>query len=440
MPNTYTELLKTTVGTATSSVTLDLTGISGYTDLVLIVSATNPTNDSGILIRFNSDSGSNYSDTSIYGNGSPAVSFRASNATGMNAGRTDTGISTNIINIQNYANTTTYKTVLTRGNDSALVIATVGLWRNTAAITSITVYDQNARNFSTGSTFSLYGIANADQGAAKATGGIITEDATYYYHTFVASGTFTPKQSLTCDVLAVAGGAGGGGGAIGGGGGAGGFRVLTAQSLGAYTFTVTVGGGGNGGIAAGSYTSATNGVDSSIIGTGLSITSTGGGKGGGGNATDPGGNGGSGGGGNYLGSSAGSGNTPSTSPSQGSAGALGGASNYGGGGGGLSAAGSNQNGGNGSSAYSSWGSVTGTGQDVSGTYWYAGGAGGGSRNGTAGGTGGNGGGAAGRTAQGNGLPGTANTGGAGSGSGYTSNPDTNGGAGGSGLVIVRYAK
>jgi len=101
MPNTYTELRRTVVGTATPSVTFDLTGISGYTDLVMVVSATNPTNDSGILIRFNSDTGSNYSDTSIYGNGSSAISFRSSNATGMNAGRTDTGISTNIINIQN---------------------------------------------------------------------------------------------------------------------------------------------------------------------------------------------------------------------------------------------------------------------------------------------------------------------------------------------------
>jgi hypothetical protein len=157
MTATYDKIATYTAPSAQSSYTFST--ISGtYTDLVLIVSATNATNDSGLLMRFNSDTGSNYSDTSVFGNGSSATSFRSTSATGMNAGRTDTGISTNIINIQNYSNTTTYKTALSRGNDSALVIATVGLWRNTAAVTSITLYDQNGRDFTTGSTFTLYGI------------------------------------------------------------------------------------------------------------------------------------------------------------------------------------------------------------------------------------------------------------------------------------------
>jgi hypothetical protein len=42
-------------------------------------------------------------------------------------------------------------------------------------------------------TATLYGIANADQGAAKATGGIITEDSQYWYHTFGASSAFIPN-------------------------------------------------------------------------------------------------------------------------------------------------------------------------------------------------------------------------------------------------------
>jgi len=437
MPNTYTELLKTTVGTATPSITFDLTGISGYTDLVLIVSATNPTNDSGLLIRFNSDSGSNYSDTSIYGNGSSAVSFRASNATGMNAGRTDTGISTNIINIQNYANTTTYKTVLTRGNDSALVIATVGLWRNTAAITSITVYDQNARNFSTGSTFSLYGIANADQGAAKATGGIITEDSQYWYHTFAASGTFTPKQSLSCDVLAIAGGGGGGGTNIGGGGGAGGLVYLSSQSLTATGYTCTVGSGGTGG-AISTLTKGTNGVNSQF---GV-LTAAVGGGGGGASSYPDGLTGGSGGGASNSTSTAGSGTS-----GQGFAGGSN-LSNYGlsgGGGGGAGAVGeaarldgNASTGGVGTLSYSSWGLATGTGHNINDTYYYAGGGACGAaittynqtpvtiRSFGGGGCYGSG--------LGNGL---INTGSGGTGSSFQ---NIAGGSGGSGLIIVRYAK
>ena len=44
----------------------------------------------------------------------------------------------------------------------------------------------------------------------KATGGTVTSDSTYWYHTFTSNGTFTPSQALSCDVVVVAGGAGGG--------------------------------------------------------------------------------------------------------------------------------------------------------------------------------------------------------------------------------------
>jgi len=61
----------------------------------------------------------------------------------------------------NYANTTTNKTILSRSNAADKgVMATVSLWRNTAAINSITLL-ASANNFATGSTFSLYGVKNA---------------------------------------------------------------------------------------------------------------------------------------------------------------------------------------------------------------------------------------------------------------------------------------
>jgi hypothetical protein len=436
--NTYTELLKTTVGTATPSVTLSSIPAT-YTDLVLVVSATNPTNDSGLLIQFNSDSGSNYSDTSIYGNGSSAISFRSSNATGMNAGRTDTGISTNIINIQNYSNTTTYKTVLTRGNDSALVIATVGLWRNTAAITSITVYDQNARNFSTGSTFSLYGIAA--EGAAYATGGMVTSDSQYYYHTFLSSGTFTPKQSLSCDALVVAGG-GGGGAQVGGGGGAGGLLEFASQSLTATNYTITVGGGGAAGIynASGLISNRGSSGTNSSLGALTAAVAGGGGGGYNGHAGLNGGSGGGSDGGVPTGIGTGT-------SGQGFNGGQGFASSWaGGGGGGAGAVGTNgaaNIGGDGGIGKTSTfinliGSATGKGQLVSSTYYFAGGGGGCNTDNSAGrvGVGGYGGGASGSNNSVGTSAATANTGGGGGGSRDTNPPS----AGGSGIVVIRYAK
>ncbi len=59
---------------------------------------------------------------------------------------------------QNYSNTTTYKTVLSRcSNPTGGTLAVAGLWRSTAAITSITL-TPTAGNWLSGSTFTLYGI------------------------------------------------------------------------------------------------------------------------------------------------------------------------------------------------------------------------------------------------------------------------------------------
>ena len=452
MPNTYTELLKTTVGTATSTVTFSSIP-SGYTDLVLVVSGTCSAG-SYLTLRFNSDTNTNYSTTELYGDGTTAGSVRNSNNNYMYIGAIRTTQSNILTSIQNYSNATTYKTVLSRTNNAATETkAVVGLWRATpAAITSIEVGTGGANTFQTGSTFSLYGIANADLGAAKATGGIITEDATYWYHTFGASGAFIPKQSLTCDVLVVAGG-GGGGRILGGGGGAGGLEAFTSQALTATSYNVTVGAGGPGSTTSG-YTSGTVGVDSQFA----SLTLVkGGGAGGGLNLA--GGNGGSGGGAGGSNPSKSGGTALSTQGTAGGTSNISGA-NVSAGGGGAGAVGQNSQsatlagaGGNGVSTYSSWGVATGIGENVSGPYWFAGGGGGGgsAANGTAAnaGTGGSGGGGRGgftnvtTTTDNPGIDGTSNTGGGGGGApnDYSgANANTYGRSGGSGVVIVRYAK
>lgn len=424
--NTYVALDTQVLTSSAASVTFSSIP-QGYTDLIIVGNVTPTAGTETICLRFNGDTGANYSFTYLYGNGSAAASGRATNTSFALAGLVSASEMGNFTaHVMNYSNSSTYKTVLDRRNLAGLgAFADVSLWRSTSAITSLTLFPENSRIFQAGSTFTVYGIA-ADDGtySAKATGGTITTDQFYVYHTFTSSGTFSPTANISADVLVIAGGGGspaaGTGAGPSGGGGAGGVLGFTGQSLTPSSYTVTVGAGGTN----------TTGNDSQF-GT-LTLV-----KGGGiGGTTDNiGGTGGSGGGsgGRYTSAggaaTSGQGNTGGVGYQQSglAAGAGGGAGAVGG------PAGNNQGGtgGAGTNAYSSWATATSTG--ASG--YYAGGGGGMSwysGNGGAGGTGGGGNGASNSTAT-NATNGTANTGGGGGGSSY-------GSTGGSGLVIVRYSR
>ena len=161
MAITY-EPIATATGTGSSD-TVTFSTISGtYTDLIVVCST--KVTSGGITslgVRFNSDTGNNYSYTLLQGDGSTAVSQRQSNTDQLIWGITNGGEQTiSILHIQNYSNATTYKTALGRGNSAgALVRASVGLWRNTNAITSVSILA--AVNFATTSNFTLYGIKAA---------------------------------------------------------------------------------------------------------------------------------------------------------------------------------------------------------------------------------------------------------------------------------------
>lgn len=165
--STYSPIETNTLSSSASSVTFSSIP-QGYTDLVLVMSVQGAsaatTRDPGI--RFNSDTASNYSYTGLTGNGSSAVSFRSSNQLAGAAGFSfpTTGFETIIMSIQNYSNSTTYKTALFRNSSAAAIVgACVNLWRSTSAITSLTVLgsDLGSININAGSTFSLYGISAA---------------------------------------------------------------------------------------------------------------------------------------------------------------------------------------------------------------------------------------------------------------------------------------
>lgn len=161
--NTFEAIATQTLGSAAASVTFS--SIPGtYTDLVIVCNFGGSSAGQDFTFRYNGDTGSNYSDTRMYGNGTSAVSNRNTSATRITAD--SVGVSTSLgavdtIQIMNYANTTTYKTCLVRVADAAKSTeATVGLWRNTAAITSIDLA-MTSGNLLSGSTFSLYGIKAA---------------------------------------------------------------------------------------------------------------------------------------------------------------------------------------------------------------------------------------------------------------------------------------
>jgi hypothetical protein len=455
--NTYVALDEVTVAIATPSITF--TSIpQGYTDLVLVCNIAQVASNNSLRIRYNSDTGSNYSYTQLQGNGSTAVSGRDINLTSGLVAETTANTSLElavIAHIQNYSNTTTYKTSIGRGNrPNGLVDATVSLWRSTAAITTIALSMGSGfptNNFSSGSTFNLYGIANASiTNTDKATGGdSVTTDGTYWYHTFLSSGTFTPTEALTADYLVVAGGgAGGHWQNSGGGGGSGGLRCTigatggggSLESAVALTngtaYTVTVGAGG---ATAGSYQVAgAQGSNSSISGSALTtITSIGGGGGGSGFGNNNGDatTGGSGGGGWAIDGNMYSNVGAAETPNQGYAGGNGvisGSYGFSGGGGGAGEAGNTDGQGQGGDGVAT--SISGT------STTYAGGGGGG-KDDRAGGTpgdGGDGGGGRGGGGSGNrsATNATANTGSGGGGGGASG---TTVGLGGSGIVIVRYA-
>lgn len=161
MPTTYEPIATTTVS-GSSTTTITFSSISGsYTDLILVMNAA--VADGYCLMRVNNDSSSLYSRTQMSGDGATASSVRASNETSWFPITGTTGFSsTTIVHLMNYANTTTNKTALQRGNDaSGLTQGSAWLWRSTSAINRIDLIRPASSNFVSGSTFTLYGIKAA---------------------------------------------------------------------------------------------------------------------------------------------------------------------------------------------------------------------------------------------------------------------------------------
>ena len=155
---TYTPIATTTAGGSSAVITFSSIP-STYTDLIIVCNVL-PMTAGGLNLTYNNDTSSIYSNTEIYGDGSTAVSARTSGYGYMRVGYTNASNPINaIVHIQNYANTSTFKTLLNRWNSSLYAFATVGLWRSTAAINRLDL--TAVSNIPSGATFTLYGISAA---------------------------------------------------------------------------------------------------------------------------------------------------------------------------------------------------------------------------------------------------------------------------------------
>ena len=160
--NTYEAIATQTLGSAAASVTFSSIP-STYTDLVLVMNGVFNYTNTYYVMYYNGDSTlSNYSSIGMNGDGTSALS-ESNGYIKLGFSNNATTPITAIINIQNYSNTATYKTNLIRFSNTANFgsYAAVGLWRNTAAINSITIYSYYGGMFNAGSTFTLYGIKSA---------------------------------------------------------------------------------------------------------------------------------------------------------------------------------------------------------------------------------------------------------------------------------------
>jgi hypothetical protein len=158
-----------TVSTNNSTQFLTFSSIpQTYKDLQLVINARSARALSTINFHVTTNSGQFFSGTVLFGDGSTAQSSRFSNGFDPTDGffpaasATAGFFGTSVSHILNYANTSTFKTTLTRfatdlngGGGTGLY---VNLVRSTNAITTLNVYTDFADYWAAGTTATLYGI------------------------------------------------------------------------------------------------------------------------------------------------------------------------------------------------------------------------------------------------------------------------------------------
>jgi hypothetical protein len=162
LSNVPTLLASTTMGSDAASISISALSTSYSTLLLVYCVRTSYTTGAyeQVGIRFNDDSGSNYSLTTGTATANWESGYAAS--TGVFGGVT---AAANVLYVTAANNTTNHKTCTGTGNTpisttvyTTGVYNTMGIWRSTAQITKITWLLYNASNIKSGSSFSVYGI------------------------------------------------------------------------------------------------------------------------------------------------------------------------------------------------------------------------------------------------------------------------------------------
>ena len=153
----YTVLGNTTLATTSASVTFSpIPG--GYKDLVLVVNG-GVTSNFQFRVRFNGDTGANYSYVQMYGepNGAGSDSNTLDHIRVVFGDSSNKGMAT--LEVMDYSDTSKHKTVLARevGNSESYLVARASRWANNSAITSMQIIP-HAGSLQTGTTFRLLGV------------------------------------------------------------------------------------------------------------------------------------------------------------------------------------------------------------------------------------------------------------------------------------------
>jgi hypothetical protein len=164
-PAAYESIATVSVGSGGAS-SISFSSIpSTYTHLQLRYIAQKTSNGS-MYIRFNGDTGTNYTNHTLQGNGTAVSSNANTGANGTDIGASDSSgnFAASVIDILDYTNTnknTTIRQLFGRDyNGSGVVWLKSGLWLNTAAVTSITLVPDST-NVVQNSHFALYGIKSS---------------------------------------------------------------------------------------------------------------------------------------------------------------------------------------------------------------------------------------------------------------------------------------
>lgn len=165
MPATYDSIASQTLSTNTNSITFSNIPQT-YTDLILVGYCRSADVAFNCDYSINNDVSGNYSFTRVEGTGSGgsggANSGRTTNYGGVRFGyipASSGGWAMVNSSIFSYTNSSFFKPIYTRVQvPSQYVQFFASNWRSTSAVTSIKINLDAARNFATGSSFSLYGI------------------------------------------------------------------------------------------------------------------------------------------------------------------------------------------------------------------------------------------------------------------------------------------